>query len=134
VVLNPPPAANPPVELSAEFGPDPGAPAAARRLVVDALRGRDRGDRLLADAQLVVSELVTNAVVHAKSVFAVGIRREDSALRISVRDGNPLPPTVRDAGPAAGFGRGMRLIDTLSSGWGVDPADGGKVVWAELRI
>jgi anti-sigma regulatory factor (Ser/Thr protein kinase) len=120
-------------EISAEFLPEPDAPAAARRLVADALFERGRNGEFLGDAEVVVSELATNAVVHAKSLFSLAVRFEDSTVRISVGDGSPVPPIVRDAGPTAGFGRGMRLVDTLCSDWGVDLAGGGKVVWAELR-
>jgi anti-sigma regulatory factor (Ser/Thr protein kinase) len=122
-----------PVEMSAEFLAEPDAPAAARRLVADALLERGRNGNLLVDAELVASELATNAVIHAKSLFSLAVRFHDSTLRISVRDGSPVPPIVRDAGPTAIFGRGMRLVDMLCSDWGVDSVGGGKVVWAELR-
>jgi anti-sigma regulatory factor (Ser/Thr protein kinase) len=122
-----------PRELSADFDPDHDAPARSRRLVADAMRKCRHHRDLLADAQLVASELTTNAVVHARSRFSVTVRCHDGAVRISVRDASSVTPTVREAGPAALFGRGMGLIATLSSGWGVDATRDGKVVWAELR-
>jgi anti-sigma regulatory factor (Ser/Thr protein kinase) len=132
-VLNPPARGRPPVELSAEFRPDFDAPAAAREIVAAALRLSGHDDDLLADAQLVVSELATNAVIHANSPFSVSVRCEGSAVHVRVRDESPRLPVVREPGPAALFGRGMRLIATVSSVWGVEPTDGGKVVWADLR-
>jgi anti-sigma regulatory factor (Ser/Thr protein kinase) len=122
-----------PAELSAEFDPDREAPREARRLVAESFRKwRQNGD-LLADALLVTSELTTNAVVHTRSRFSVTVRWQDGGVRISVRDASTVPPTLRQAGPAARFGRGMGLIATLSSCWGVDTTRDGKVVWAELR-
>jgi anti-sigma regulatory factor (Ser/Thr protein kinase) len=133
-VLNAPPAqASPVVRASAEFLPDREAPAAARRLVAEALRACGHAGDVLADAELVVSELATNAIIHARSVFSVDVSCQNATVRISVGDGSSLPPTVRDAGPTAGFGRGMRLVDMLSDAWGVDTTAVGKVVWAELH-
>jgi anti-sigma regulatory factor (Ser/Thr protein kinase) len=131
VVSSPAPAGSP-IEISAEFRPDLYAPAAARQLVTDALRGSGRDGKLLSDAQLVVSELATNAVVHAKSSFSVTVRCDDARVHVSVRDASPRMPLVREAGPAALFGRGMRLISTVSSRWGVESTDDGKVVWVDL--
>jgi anti-sigma regulatory factor (Ser/Thr protein kinase) len=133
-VLNAPPAQASPVGgASAEFLPDREAPAGARRLVAETLSACGHNGDLLADAELVVSELATNAIIHAKSTFSVDVSCQNSTVRISVRDGSSLPPTVRDAGPTAGFGRGMRLVDMLSDAWGVDTTATGKVIWAELH-
>ncbi len=132
-VLSPPQSARADLEVFADFAPEPDTPAAARRLVTETMleRGHHRG--VVADAQLVVSELVTNAIVHAKTGLSVKVRCGDSSVRIGVRDGSSTAPFVRDPGPAATFGRGMRLVETLSRDWGVDPAGAGKVVWAELQ-
>ncbi|MFD0529893.1 ATP-binding protein [Kitasatospora arboriphila] len=125
----------------------PGVPEsvrAARRMVREAL-GPSAGAE---DAALVVSELVTNAVVHSRSgaggVLWVEVRRRHGTVRVSVTDGgtadgpaphgplHPLPhrPPV-DAGD---FGRGLRIVDALAARWGSvgEAADGRRTVWAEL--
>jgi anti-sigma regulatory factor (Ser/Thr protein kinase) len=86
------------------------------------------------DARLVVSELTTNAVVHAGSPFSVAVRHEGSAIRIAVHDSNPTLPVLRDGGPAAPSGRGLHLVRALTSAWGVDRSPDGKTVWAELPL
>jgi anti-sigma regulatory factor (Ser/Thr protein kinase) len=108
-------------------------PRAARRLVGDAVRqwGHDRG--FAGDAELVLSELATNAVVHARSEFSVVVRRDGAGVHIAVRDASPVAPEPRDAGPMSSSGRGLRLVAELCEDWGVDLASSGKTVWASLR-
>jgi anti-sigma regulatory factor (Ser/Thr protein kinase) len=86
------------------------------------------------DAKLLVSELATNAVIHAGAPFAVSVRADGSTVRISIRDWSTMRPRLRDAGPAALSGRGLRLVDALADGWGVDADPDGKTVWAELPL
>ena len=119
-------------EVSGHFAAHADAPKAARRLVADALRRWGHPDTLLADAQLVLSELASNAVLHASSGFSVAVRSTDGGVRLSVRDSSPAAPAVRDA-PSEASGRGLRIVSTVASSWGVEPAPDGKVVWAELR-
>jgi anti-sigma regulatory factor (Ser/Thr protein kinase) len=118
--------------VTAEF---PGAlnwPGAARRFVAGAMRRWGYDARLLHDAQLVISELATNAVIHARSPFSVLARCEASGVRVSIRDRSPAKPTVRDDRQMAGSGRGLRLVAELAGDWGVDATGEGKTVWAEL--
>jgi len=122
-----------PPEIAGEFPAEPGTPAAARRLGVDALRQWGHGDRVVGNAALVLTELVTNAVVHARSAVWIRISSEDSVVRIAVGDDVTAPPTVRNDGPMAGSGLGLHLIDALASRWGVDITTHGKIVWAELQ-
>jgi anti-sigma regulatory factor (Ser/Thr protein kinase) len=87
----------------------------------------------LDDAALVLSELVGNAVRHAEGVtMQVRLRRTADVLRIAVQDGSTAPPAPRDASFEDESGRGMRIIEALSSRWGCEPLPGGKVVWAEV--
>jgi anti-sigma regulatory factor (Ser/Thr protein kinase) len=105
-------------------------PAAARRFVVGALRA---GGVEVDDAiPLVVSELVTNAVLHAGSSARVEVRVGNDCVRIEVHDSTSDLPTVRDPGPYTVTGRGLVLVEALSDRWGADPTDGGKVVWFEV--
>jgi anti-sigma regulatory factor (Ser/Thr protein kinase) len=138
-VLQPPPRRVPvisraaPSEFSADFPAERDAPGSARHFVTDAfLRWGQTGD-LLDDAKLLVTELATNAVVHARSPFSVVVRAENSRVRVSVRDASPATPTLRDGGPGVPSGHGIRLVDALSADWGVELTADGKTVWAELQ-
>ncbi|MGH2863824.1 MAG: ATP-binding protein, partial [Solirubrobacteraceae bacterium] len=86
-------------------------------------------ETLVDEAALVLSELANNAVIHADSPFSISIDAHEAALRIAVTDscrcveGSTLVPR---------FGHGLGVIQALSSAWGVEEREGGKVVWAEL--
>lgn len=86
---------------------------------------------LLNEVRLVVSELATNAVLHARTPFTVTLARHDGLLRLAVKDGSSLLPTLSRPEAAAGSGRGMFMVATYSADWGVTPEpEGGKSVWA----
>jgi serine/threonine-protein kinase RsbW len=121
------------VIVKAEFSAEPSAPGAARRLVVNALRERGHGETMLDDIAIVVSELATNAVLHARSPFSIAATERDFVVRLSVHDHGEGSPRVPDRGPAATSGRGLMLVDQLANRWGVDANLAGKIVWAELR-
>lgn len=84
-------------------------------------------------AVLAASELAGNAVRHAGTPFAVHTAVAAHYLRVEFVDGNPVVPTMSDRGEDADGGRGLRLVDALTTAWGVRsyPA-GGKGVWFEL--
>lgn len=86
----------------------------------------------IPDAELLVSELVTNAVLHARSATQVTIERSGSTVRVSVHDASTARPRLRDSGPEAVTGRGLLLVDRIANRWGVDPEDAGKWVWFEV--
>jgi anti-sigma regulatory factor (Ser/Thr protein kinase) len=112
-----------------------GAPAAARRFVRRALAERGHHEtRVGDDAQLVVSELTTNAVIHARTPFSVSVRVGPAAIRLAVTDNSLALPQVKDVPPTAVSGRGLRLIDAIADSWGVEPTANGKAVWAELPV
>jgi anti-sigma regulatory factor (Ser/Thr protein kinase) len=94
---------------------------------------------LVDAAELLVSELVTNAVVHAHSrarvVIVTGGDRTD--VRIEVHDDAREPPHIGGFDPDALSGRGLALVDAMSDRWGVEPSGPtapGKRVWFELRV
>jgi hypothetical protein len=120
------------VEVSADFGADHDAPRSARHFVAGALRDWGHAGTILEDAVLLVTEMATNAVVHARSPFSVVARAEGARVRLSVRDGSLVTPTLRSDGPTATSGRGLQLVAALSSRWGVETSADGKTVWAEL--
>jgi DcmR-like sensory protein/histidine kinase-like protein len=122
-------------DAKARFRAGPDAPLAARRFVAGLLGRRPYGDRVDAgDAQLVVSELATNAVIHAGTPFSVTVRSDGELVRIAVHDWSSMQPVVRDGEPTATSGRGLRLIAMVSHAWGVEFGPDGKTVWAELPL
>lgn len=112
--------------------PEPASASAARRFTQEVLSDWQEGD-LSEIVALLVSELVTNAVLHAASPVDVALRRRGPAVRVEVADTSPVIPGAREFGDDATTGRGLALIDALSEDWGVDtiPQDG-KVVWFEV--
>jgi serine phosphatase RsbU (regulator of sigma subunit)/anti-sigma regulatory factor (Ser/Thr protein kinase) len=103
----------------------------ARRFVVAALEALGVGSAR-DTAELLVSEVVTNAVVHGGSGVRVTVESTDGRVRVSVVDENPNVPIVRQPVPDDEHGRGMFLVSVLSNRWGVDPVAPGKCVWFEL--
>lgn len=86
--------------------------------------------------QLVTSELVTNAVVHAGGLITIGLYLDDSRLLLVVHDGSPAlpaqPGSLRAEEPESG--RGLLLVDAFAARWGWDPTPEGKKVWAEFEV
>ncbi|MFJ5530624.1 ATP-binding protein [Streptomyces sp. NPDC093261] len=115
----------------------PAAPGAARSGVRGLLRRWGTGAATGDNAVLVISELVTNAVLHTASERVVcRVSSDGHRLRIEVEDQSlsGTVPTRACPGPDDQGGRGLVLVDALSSGWGVRdaPHGSGRVVWAEL--
>ena len=106
--------------------------ARIRALVADELRRLDRID-LTDDAELVASELATNAILHGDGIVRVAVDEVDERIRVEVEDRTRVSPVMALATSDAMTGRGLRLVSSIASRWGVEPADGGKVVWAELE-
>jgi anti-sigma regulatory factor (Ser/Thr protein kinase) len=100
--------------------------------VTDALERWDGAMALVDDARLVVTELATNAVVHAGSSFSVDVRPRAGGVRVSVHDASSVTPTLRDVGSLALAGRGLRLVEAIATDWGIELETDGKTVWAEL--
>src|SRR4051812_16595398 len=91
---------------------------------------------LLYDAELLTSEIVTNAVKHTTGIVTLAIECDGRHLAVAVADDSPDTPVIRRAGPDDIGGRGMRLVDRLAAAWGCrHRADGkGKVVWFRLGV
>jgi hypothetical protein len=122
-----------PPTARARIVPDRDAPGHARAAVQDFCQWqRVGGDR--EAAQLVASELVTNAVVHAGTVIDLTLRLVGPVLHIAVRDGGPGRPRIADVDESSESGRGLLLVDALAASWGALFPDAGKVVWATVRV
>jgi len=109
------------------------AGARARALVRETLRDWGLAE-IFDDAALVVTELVTNAVTHGRSAFRLQLSRTPGAFRIEVVDGGPGTPEPQPQDIDAEGGRGIMLVDAMSSSWGVENVPSGKLVWAEIAI
>jgi anti-sigma regulatory factor (Ser/Thr protein kinase) len=115
-----------------DLGPQPADVPAARRFLAEHCRRWDCAN-LISDAQVVVTELVTNAFVHAGTRCELRAGLTDRALRLQVTDYGPGMPDPQAADDRAEGGRGLLLVSALCVAWGVEALpDGGKVVWAEL--
>jgi anti-sigma regulatory factor (Ser/Thr protein kinase) len=108
--------------------PEPTSPAEARAAVLDAFADH----RLLGELLLCVSEVVTNAVLHAGTDVHFSVSFNGDRVRVEVGDGSPVTPVRKHYDLVAPTGRGILLIEELADGWGVEPTDTGKVVWFEL--
>jgi anti-anti-sigma factor len=108
--------------------------AAARQVTRDACVAWGL-PHLADDAELIVSEIVANAVLHAGGPVDVVLTRRERHLHMSVRDRSPVRPvrSIPDPETAQG-GRGLLLLDAVASGWGAAATAEGKTVWATLRI
>ena len=92
------------------------------------------GPEDVASAELLVSELVTNAVLYGYGAEALTLKRERDRLRICVSDRSVALPTPRAPTDDAEIGLGMQLIAAYASAWGVEPDENGKTVWCEVVI
>lgn len=108
------------------------AVAGARRHVREILR-RLGAEDLEESAELGVSELATNAMLHARTTFSVSVRTTGQGrVRVEVHDSSPVPLQLRRFGLSATTGRGLRLVASVSSAWGIEVSSGtGKTVWFE---
>jgi len=103
----------------------------ARTLVLDAIG--DDADDLLFTLELLVSEVVSNALVHASSAPRIEAQLGPDTVRVAVYDDDPTLPAHRLPDVERPGGRGLHLLDRLATRWGAEPVeDGGKVVWFEL--
>jgi len=116
-----------------ELRPVPESIGEARRLVRAALEARGAG----VDAEVAVlltSEVVTNALLHARSPMILAVDVGPHRVRVAVHDGSAAVPQVRDYSATAVTGRGLRLVEALATQWGLDVGENGdgKWVWFEL--
>jgi anti-sigma regulatory factor (Ser/Thr protein kinase) len=108
-------------------------PASARRLVGVLLPMWGLA-QYTEHAQLVISELVTNALQHAPGTdsFEFEVIGFPDRVRMSLADGSSIRPVIAELDNARPSGRGLRIVEALSARWGSDDHNGGKRVWVEL--
>ena len=109
------------------------APSTARK----AVRGYLRCQPLVVieTAELLTSELVTNALVHGGGDTTLVVDVNDRALRVEVIDLDPkLDLGPLEVGVTAEHGRGLAIVARLARTWGVEPRPQGKAVWFELEL
>lgn len=84
----------------------------------------------LSDAvELLTSEVVTNALIHAGTPLTLSIRRQGAGVQVEVHDGSPVPPRRQRYSATATTGRGVGLLENLADEWGWRPEGEGKTVW-----
>ena len=119
------------LDVSLDLLPEPGAAGIARRWAGEVLASRaDDGTR--DQVELVLTELVQNAVFHANTPMRARLRDVDGRVQVAVSDGSTVLPSSGLTDAAAMSGRGLLMVAAVSSGWGAEPTRHGKTVWALL--
>lgn len=116
----------------AEFPPTPTSVAGARTFVAGLLR--EAPTEVVETVTLMVSELATNCVRHAKTPYRIQVTVDGSTIRVEVTDHSSARATARSPGPFESHGRGLQIVRGLADQWGVieRPALPGKTAWFTL--
>lgn len=120
-----------PYQAATVLPPVPTAPREGRRFVTTTLQ-RWHIDEMCDVVKLLTSELVTNAVLHARTAVTLRVVRCDGAVRVEVADESPAVPAARLYSDDAVTGRGLQLVESLADRWGVEPAEEAKTMWFEV--
>jgi PAS domain S-box-containing protein len=105
------------------------AVSAARQAAAAALAEWGAAPETSWDLLLAASELVTNAIRHGKAPIELRLRQIPDGVVLEVHDGSSVLPARRDPAPDASNGRGLYLVDAVSTSWGVRPTGNGKSIW-----
>lgn len=130
----PHPAGAGPAASRIELRPGPSTPGLARRFLNERTTAWSLPEPVAEQLALVGSELVTNAVLHARTQLTLTVELQRDRVRVSVRDHSYAPVALRHYQPDALTGRGLGVVAAISRAWGVQPARDGKVIWAELLL
>jgi DNA-binding NarL/FixJ family response regulator len=117
-------------EAHTDLDPDLVSPRRAREFVSQTLE-RWRCTDATAIIDLLVSEIVANAVLHAGTPSELAVQLLDDRVRVAVTDHDPAQPKRRPDNPLTSTGRGIALIERLSLAWGIDRVPEGKRIWFE---
>ncbi len=112
------------------FPAEPRSVSEARSALAESVR--ELPDEHVEIAVLLTTELVMNAIVHGTGPVRVHAAWGNGNVRVEVDDQSAQLPALREIDPTASSGRGLRLVDGLSSAWGVSPGETGKTVWFTL--
>lgn len=119
------------LDVSLHLLPAPGAAGSARRWAAGLLAASVDDDTVDA-VELVLTELVQNAVLHANTPMTVRLHVGEDAVLVAVTDGSAVLPSSGLTDAEAMSGRGLLMVAAVSSAWGAEPRPGGKVVWARV--
>lgn len=111
-----------------QLDPEPSTPRAVRREFAKVFEGHPCLEPML----LCLSEVVTNAVLHARTTLSVTASQHGDTVRVEVADGSPVQPVRRRFADVSPTGRGLHLLDRLTTSWGIEPDGDGKTVWFEM--
>lgn len=112
------------------FPPAPDSVPAARRFVLDV--GWSEDSELNLRLATLVSEIVTNAVLHARTPFTVKVLPTEQTIRVSVSDGSTALPIKKKYEATQPTGRGLHIVEATADRWGISPRARGKTIWFEL--
>ena len=106
----------------------------ARRFVAAALEGVDA--EVVETVTLLVSEISTNSILHARTGFTLECELGADVVRVAIADLGSGDPTVRSPAVTDTAGRGLRIVETLSDSWGIEESDSGrgKTVWFTVGL
>jgi anti-sigma regulatory factor (Ser/Thr protein kinase) len=113
------------------FDPEASSAREARSFVADALPDLDGLDTRVA---LAVSEVASNAILHARTPFIVRVLVNPDRVRVEVTDQDPHMPVRQDYSADSVTGRGLAIVEELSDRWGADGHEGDKTVWFEIDL
>lgn len=117
-----------------DLRPEPTSPAKARTFVRELLEDWGVAGEVVEDAELLVSELVTNAIMHARTGTTVDVSRYDGTVEFAVSDESVRPVELRRPSVEAVTGRGVYFLDQLASDWEVEPTANGKTIRFSLPV
>ena len=121
-----------PIAQRTPLGGSPATAGAARRYVREVLGAHHVNEKTTGLVELLTSEVVTNALLHARRADELTVEVWPSVVRVEVEDPSSLLPSPRRAGRDAVSGRGLTIVAALARTWGVEMRPRGKRVWFEV--
>lgn len=116
------------MDIEKEYDPEPLSVRNVRELVAKGLHDTTHS---IDDVVLVASELATNAIAHARTPFKVRLTAPGDHVRLEVSDQSSVIPAIEQL---SGSQRGLRIVQALSSRWGIDPDESGKTIWVDFDL